>query len=409
MVRHSVAGALFPLLIKMDLSSRVVIVEGVTEDGASGIHSWMDQVGKVQEVIPKEDLFFVLFEVADAAAQALKDLNGRTYKGKVVTVRGPDEDEQKRLGEILSATGLDPLVGQMMAIFQKLSSAQRSQLKGLLGGPQPTPQVYATSVHQAPRLPVFSGETGKGDVSFERWRHEVRCLLADGTPHHLVSQAIRHSLRKTPADILTWMGEGATVNDILMKLEGLYGNALSGEELIKQFYTEAQKPEESVASWGCRLEEILTQAVNRGQVEKSAMDGMLRRKFWAELYDDRVKMATRHRLDLVNSYSQLVSEVRAVEQEFKTSKKAPSKLPRTGQVNQIQSKDPEESLHDKFGPSQGHRRNDTQQRTKPKKQDEEEETDDIVCYRCGKTGHVSYGCRAKKIRPRQSGMQVPKE
>ena len=90
-----------------------------------------------------------------------------------------------------------------------------------------------------------------------------------------------------PADVLTWLGETARVDQILEKLDGLYGNVLTGEALVQQFYSARQKPEEPVAKWGCRLEGILSQAVSRGKVDKAAMNSMLRTKFWTDLHDQK--------------------------------------------------------------------------------------------------------------------------
>jgi hypothetical protein len=326
----------------------------------------------------------------------------------------------------------------MLTIFSKMTPDQRNQFQGCLQPAHPPPSFPlfpGPGTSQIPRLPVFSGEEGKGDVNFERWRYEVRCLLTAGTPHNIITLAIRQSLRKTPADILTWMGENASVSAILEKLEGLYGNVLTGEALLKQFDTASQQPDESIASWGCRLERILSQALACGQVEKSAMDRMLRKKFWGELLDDRIKMATRHRIDSISSFSQLVYKARAIEQEYKEEKRR-TKVQKTGQVNQVKGQPEDPSLYtlikeltDKVNsletriaetqksqkprepepvnrpfPQRGNARNRGNNRrhsnirqqperhvAQPKPTDDQE--DEVICHRCGQIGHLSYGCR----------------
>ena len=309
----------------MELSSRVVVVTGYPENGVSDIHEYMNKVGKVVEVVARKDSYFVLFQDPSTAIQAVKDLDQRQFKDNLLTIRIPLEDEKDILGSMFKDDGPDPMVQQLLTIFGKLSTEQKNQFQNLFQASNtvppppvaPVPLTHVTTMPHIPRLPIFSGESGKGEVNFERWKYEVRCLLAAGIPHHIILQAIRHSLKKTPADVLTWRGECATITDILQKLETLYGNVLTGEALVKQFCTESQRPDESVAAWGCRLEEILSQAVTSGSVDKASMDNMLRKKFWSELHDDRLKVATRHKCDLVTSYNQLVAEVRAVEQRIR--------------------------------------------------------------------------------------------
>lgn len=422
----------------MNLASRVVVVGGYPTEGIADIHTYMDQVGKIEQISPHDQFLFVLFESPDSAALAIKDLHGHDFKNVTLSIRSPSETEVLLLDQIFSAVSLDPMVSQMLTIFNKLTPGQKNQFQGCLQPPLPPPSLPMFPVpgtSQIPKLPVFSGEGGKGDVNFERWRYEVRCLLTAGTPHNIITLAIRQSLRKTPADILTWMGENASVNDILEKLEGLYGNVLTGEALLKQFYTASQQPEESVAAWGCRLESILSQALACGQVEKSAMDRMLRKKFWSELHDDRIKMATRHRIDSISSFSQLVTESRVIEQEYKEDKRK-TRGPKMGQINQVKGRPEDPSLYilikeltDKVnsleakiaetpkpqpprepkpdsrpfsqrgnGRHRGCNRGYSNNRQHPgrhisnsKQQDDQEE--EVTCHRCGQIGHLSYGCR----------------
>ena len=72
------------------------------------------------------------------------------------------------------------------------------------------------------------------------------------------------------------MGITASVESILKRLEGVFGNVATGESIVQAFYTAFQKPEESVNSWGLRLEEILQKAIDKGYVQ----DDRLRQKVW---------------------------------------------------------------------------------------------------------------------------------
>ncbi len=74
-----------------------------------------------------------------------------------------------------------------------------------------TPGVDGTSFafppayQQPPRIAMFSGDepTPKGEVSFEVWKYEVKCLQRDRLHSDtVISQAIRRSLKGIASRIL---------------------------------------------------------------------------------------------------------------------------------------------------------------------------------------------------------------
>ena len=78
---------------------------------------------------------------------------------------------------------------------------------------------------------------------------DMQCLVID--PHmntHVVLQAIRWSLRGTARKMLTPLGERASVEDILSKLETLFGEAVTNGRNVFYFF---QKPGVSVTNFGC--------------------------------------------------------------------------------------------------------------------------------------------------------------
>ena len=83
------------------------------------------------------------------------------------------------------------------------------------------------------------------------------------------------------------MPDYAGPSAVLTKLEGFFGDVLTGESLLQQFYSERQKPDESIASWACRLESLVTNAIEKGKISASAKNDMLRSKFWVDLKDIR--------------------------------------------------------------------------------------------------------------------------
>ena len=53
------------------------------------------------------------------------------------------------------------------------------------------------------------------------------------------------------------MGITASVESILKRLEGVFGNLATGESILQEFYTAFQKQDKSANDWGLRLEDIL--------------------------------------------------------------------------------------------------------------------------------------------------------
>ena len=77
-----------------------------------------------------------------------------------------------------------------------------------------------------PKLPVFtaSDKNKPGEVTYEMWRYEVDCLLEGGIlPPHVISTAIRQSLRGPAAMTAMHLGPQASVSELLKKLDDLYG------------------------------------------------------------------------------------------------------------------------------------------------------------------------------------------
>jgi len=180
-------------------------------------------------------------------------------------------------------------------------------------------QYAPAAAAQPPRVSSFSGEepTPKGEVSFKVWRYEIRSLLNDRVyPEALISQAIRKSLRGPASKVLLSLGEGAQIGAILHKFEGIFGNVYSGESIMQQFYTEQQQQQENVASWACRLEDLLQNAVDKGHVSETSKNDMLRNKFWTGLTNTALKNASRHKYDTETNFDQLLRDVRMIEQEL---------------------------------------------------------------------------------------------
>jgi hypothetical protein len=50
------------------------------------------------------------------------------------------------------------------------------------------------------------------------------------------------------------LSEHATAENIIDKLDGVYGNVYSSEALLENFFKETQQPNQSVAEYGMKLD-----------------------------------------------------------------------------------------------------------------------------------------------------------
>lgn len=173
-----------------------------------------------------------------------------------------------------------------------------------------------------PKITQFSGEEPKqkNEASYEEWKYEVNCLRKEGDHgDNVIAQAIRKSLRGQAKKVLLPLGTSAKLPDIMGKLEGVFGNVATGESVLREFYTASQNQEESVASWGLRLEDLLQKATDKGHIKQEDKNDMLREKFWRALRSDRLKNATRVHYESITNFELLRRAVRAEEHEMKIS------------------------------------------------------------------------------------------
>jgi hypothetical protein len=141
---------------------------------------------------------------------------------------------------------------------------------------------------------------------------------------------VRKSLKGEAAMLLLSLGDDASVQDISDKLDRLYGTVHTSENLMQVFYTARQMENETVASWGIRLESVLQRAIERGALfDTVSREMMLKNKFWSGLVQKQLKNATRPAFYSDIEYSRLLQAVRAIEQELQldsTSAQPKSKI-----------------------------------------------------------------------------------
>lgn len=246
----------------------------------------------------------------------------------VVTMADFTPEELTKLGEAFKSLGVKPKMDNP----QDLKSWMKDYVKQEGAGEDAAVHVYA----QLPRIVVFSGEPKGDQATFDVWKYDVKCLIKEGVhsgPE--IYQAARKSLRGEASRIAMRLGPNATIDRLIEKLEGIYGTVEAGENLLAQFYSAYQRPNEDVASWGCRLEDLAQKAVEQGQIPHYSIDGMLHNKFWTGLRQ-QLKDATRHNFETIADFDNLRVQIRRVEHELNVSREslegAIKKEKKTGQV-----------------------------------------------------------------------------
>ena len=87
-----------------------------------------------------------------------------------------------------------------------------------------------------PKFTPFSGEDPKpkGEASYEEWRYEVNCIQRDKMySKYVIGQAIRKSLRGQAKRVLLPSGVTATIEDIMDRLESVFGNIATGMSTLQ--------------------------------------------------------------------------------------------------------------------------------------------------------------------------------
>ena len=200
-------------------------------------------------------------------------------------------------------------------------------------------QQSVATVH-LPKIPPFSGEDKSGEVKFDVWRYEVKCIIREANyPEPVILQAIRNSLRGKARSLLITLPPHASPNNILEKLEGVYGNVSAHESLMETFYKMKQEPNESLAEFGMRLENVLQIPFERNKISGSARNEMLCSKFFSGLREPMLQNAVRYKYDTIKDFDRFRKEVRSVELEMTTSNQtySASSTKAIGHTNKVQA------------------------------------------------------------------------
>lgn len=285
------------LLRKATDASRDNSRTSVRPDNCDRIRDWEFDVSLQAQQNPEEDRLAVLVETERKVAKAIQDEMRRKY---------PDD---------VTEAGLTHRPTVAAARHPQISSE--------------TPQ---GPIYIKPTVNAFSGTepVPKSESSFDVWSLEVECLLKTHMyPEYLVNQAIRNSLKGEAKRVLLPLGPMANSQEIIDKMESVFGNVASGESVLQRFYTTRQGKDETVTSWGLRLEELLRKAITKGQIQIEQRNEMLRIKFWRGLFSDALKNATRVFFETEHNFEQLRKKIRTEVCEMDTERVDSAQQPRT--------------------------------------------------------------------------------
>ncbi len=83
-----------------------------------------------------------------------------------------------------------------------------------------------------------------------------RCLRSEGCSERVIWRAIRQSVRGIALEILRCLREDASLHTVLSGFGDAFRSYLSKDQSFPLFYAAQQGAKESIAVWGCRLEDI---------------------------------------------------------------------------------------------------------------------------------------------------------
>ena len=351
------------------------------------VKTFFEQAGGVERILYRKattDSVFVIFTDISLVGKAVSELSSKKLKDTFLTLRSAPDDTEAEITDLLAGADVLALVNQL----KSLPKDQLDMLLAQLGATSPSTAQPVQSVQQ-PRLPTFSGDQQKGDVTYSQWRFHLRCLMQDPLfSPSVILQAIRLSVRGTAADVLMYMGEKSSPQDVLAKYDTIFGNALTSEQLLMKLVSAKQSQNEPVVTWSCRLQHIYSEVKEKspfGSELETLLDSMLRAIFFHGLYNGDIITATRHKFEGSETYDQLLASVRKAEYEEANKPKGVKHAP------QQQVADPFHSLEKKLDKVL-----DSLVTLERRVSRLEKDKNSLHCTRCFRGGHDVSQCYASK-------------
>ena len=173
-----------------------------------------------------------------------------------------------------------------------------------------------------PNIPKFTEPS-----NFPEWKIEIEAMLSSNIYNtEILRQAIRNAIGGKPRKVLATLKPTATTKEILETLESNYVDIKSGECIMEEYYKAKQEKEEDISAWGIRLEELVQKAIDRGEIQTSRREQMLRTRFWKYLRNLELKNATRMYYESNITFEELRKKIRREEQEIVVSKETSQQI-----------------------------------------------------------------------------------
>lgn len=281
-----------------------------------------------------------------------------------------------------------------------------------------------------PGIPQFSGDEGRNQISYKTWRYQVRCHIKEKVyTERQILAGIRNSCTGTAGDILRRLGEEASLTQVLGKFEATFSASLieTGESVMMEFYACKQDARESVTTYGSRLDEIFSRAVELKMISPSNEE-VLRAVFYQGLLP-QLKQQAEYKFETVKDYDAFKIEMRKIESKMKVSENTTShSATKVDKDDMGEVKDLLKQLHDRIdrleqekeerqqsygynvtrgqyrgGRQRGFRGNAGRAQYYPRRpiaintfrprgHRHEEEEDTRTCFACKKKGHIARNC-----------------
>ncbi|XP_041377974.1 uncharacterized protein LOC121390258 [Gigantopelta aegis] len=199
---------------------------------------------------------------------------------------------------------------------------------------------FPTSItlNQPPKLPFFSGDS-KCETTFDVWKHQYNCLLKnESLSRRVLFRVAQQSLRGKAATVAMSVGPDGDVNELVAKLEDMFGSVVRGQSLLSEFYRARQTEDEDVTSWACRLEEILNRASAHDGLTPTSRDELLHNQLWSGLRAD-LRDKSAYLFDQGGSFGNLLRSLRRMEadmSERQPTKKTISKAATSTETSELQ-------------------------------------------------------------------------
>ena len=251
-----------------------VFVEQIPVDSSEDeLATFFGNAGEIEAILLRKDskgIFsgcaFVVYVSSTSVGKSITELSLLEFKDTKLQIRIVPEQLEEEICKLMS----ERKEGQgkpypTQDVIDKLSSLSPSDLERVRTRLFPTVSAPNTltgfgSPYQLTKLPSFSGDSLKGDISYRQWRYHVQCFIQEGLNETAIMQAIRLSLRGTASEMLIYMSQSAskpiTSGQIITKFDAVFGNALKVGQLYQQFYTAKQGKDESVVTWSLRLQKL---------------------------------------------------------------------------------------------------------------------------------------------------------